>query len=293
MTKLDDLPPQSRAVLSLVLAQGRSFEEIAELLHLDPADVRTRAHAAAELLVPGEVPGAEVSQRITDYLLGEQPLSERAQTRSELGKSDEARRFASALSRELMPLARDPLPAIPEPPRRTAMRQMRPGPRLRGRRLIATLATLVAATAAVAVAVVLISDHSTNRPARASRDKGTQSKGAQTLHRLVLQPAGRDRTAFGAAAVVRQGGTLLLLLQARGLKPNHGDSYAVWLLNTPADSRLLGFVSPLVGPDGTFSSGVTLPDDAVRFRTLEVTRETRPRPTAPGQPILRTSIALS
>jgi hypothetical protein len=85
----------------------------------------------------------------------------------------------------------------------------------------------------------------------------------------------------------------LLLLQARGLRPNHGDSYAVWLFNTPTDSRLLGFVSPLVGPDGTFSSGISLPDDAVRFRTLVVTRETRPRPSVPGQSILRSPLSLS
>jgi hypothetical protein len=289
---MTDLPAQSHAVLSLVLTQGRSFDQIAALLRLDAADVRARAHAAADMLMPSEQPSIDVRQRIADYLLGQQSLSERAQMRAELGGSAEARRYANDLARALAPLATDPLPAIPEAKRTTSIRKTPATPRLPGWRVIATLA---AATAAVVVALILLANQTTHKSSRthAARSARSQPNGAQTLHRLVLQPAGPDRAAFGAGAIVRQGGTLLLLLQARGLRPNHGDSYAVWLFNTPTDSRLLGFVSPLVGPDGTFSSGISLPDDAVRFRTLVVTRETRPRPSVPGQSILRSPLSLS
>jgi DNA-directed RNA polymerase specialized sigma24 family protein len=41
---LDVLTPQSRALLSLVLTQGKGFDEIAGLLGIDPAAVRMRAH---------------------------------------------------------------------------------------------------------------------------------------------------------------------------------------------------------------------------------------------------------
>jgi hypothetical protein len=110
----------------------------------------------------------------------------------------------------------------------------------------------------------------------------------------VLSPVGSDPTAVGVAAIVRQKkGLLLLLLQGRGLAPNVHNSYAVWLFNTPTDSRLLGFVSPAVGAAGTFSSGTTLPDDAVRFRELIVTLETTSRPATPGQEVLQTRLSLS
>jgi hypothetical protein len=110
----------------------------------------------------------------------------------------------------------------------------------------------------------------------------------------VLAPAGSDRNALGAGDLIRQkSGGLLLLLQAHGLAANsHGDSYAVWLFNAPGDARLLGFVSPGVGAAGTFSSGVTLPDDAFRFHTLIVTLEQSSQPTTPGRAVLRAPLSL-
>jgi hypothetical protein len=116
----------------------------------------------------------------------------------------------------------------------------------------------------------------------------------RTVDQLVLAPAGSgNRRAAGAGAVLSQAGTMLLLLQAHGLSPNHGNSYAVWLFNTPGDSRLLGFVSPPVGRSGKFSSGTTLPDDAVRFHSVIVTRELGRSPIAPGPVVLRAPLSLS
>jgi hypothetical protein len=115
-----------------------------------------------------------------------------------------------------------------------------------------------------------------------------------TIRKLVLRPAGSNRSALGAADLVRQrNGDVLLLLQARGLKPNHGNQYAVWLFNAPGDARLLGFVSPSVGSSGTFSSGVQLPGDAIRFHALIVTLERGSQPATPGPIVLRTPLSLS
>jgi hypothetical protein len=278
--------------LSLILGQNRSFEEIAAMLRMDRREVRARAHAAADQLAPHRLPSADARGRIVDYLLGEQSISERAATRSELAAADNERKWALALAHALEPLARDPLPAIPlrkaTRTRRRVLRR-RPRPRLPS---FYVLASIVGATCVVAAILILIAEHPNHKAPRA-RPAKSQPNAAQTLHRLVLQPAGPQKTAFGAAAIVRQNGSMLLLLQARGLTPNHRDSYAVWLFNTPADSRLLGFVTPLVGPDGTFSSGVSLPDDAVRFRNLVITRETAARPTVPGKAILRSPLSLS
>jgi hypothetical protein len=144
---------------------------------------------------------------------------------------------------------------------------------------------LIAIAAILALVVVLASagGTATNQPA-----------GARTVRKLVLEPAGSNANALGAADLVRQkDGSVLLLLQARGLRPNHNDTYAVWLFNRPGDARLLGFVSPAVGSSGTFSSGVQLPDDAFRFHALIVTLEQSAQPTAPGPTVLRTPLSLS
>jgi hypothetical protein len=177
--------------------------------------------------------------------------------------------------------------------------------------IVGALAAAIAAVAGVLALTnssgshVVASPSSTSNPAPASRRTAGAARGVrrshtrrrrtvtvQTLKQLVLQPAGRDRNAVGAGAIVRQNGALLILLQGRGLHPNSHDSYAVWLVNTPGDARLLGFISPAVGADGTFSSGTSLPDDAVRFHEVVVTRETAARPSRPGTTVLRGPLAL-
>jgi hypothetical protein len=324
---LDQLSPESRAVLSLVLLQSRSYADIADLLRLPEDEVRDRAHAAAEDLVAAtDSLAAGTRSRIIDYMLGEQSVSERAETRAELGASIPARMWATELGAALAPLAKAPLPAIPgepvtpappavvptpEPargrvavapptPRPSPIAQPRPlfaappGPpaaRLRHapERSVPAVRIVVPALVAVAAIVVLIVALS------GGGSSGTHhSAGSRTIHKLVLEPAGANHSALGAADLVRQkGGNLLLLLQGRGLAPNRHDAYAVWLFNTPGDARLLGFVSPAVGSDGTFSSGVQLPDDAFRFHALIVTLEQSSQPTTPGPMVLRAPLSLS
>jgi hypothetical protein len=108
---------------------------------------------------------------------------------------------------------------------------------------------------------------------------------SHTLLELVLLPAGRNRNADGTALIVRRGQRRMLELQAKGLIPNGGNSYAVWLVN-PGASRMLGFLPP-VGSDGRFAGWTSLPADAARFHTLLVTLEASASPTRPGQPVLR------
>ncbi len=53
MTELDRLPPDQRAVLSLVLDRGKSYAEVAELLGIPENTVRDRAHTALDALAEG------------------------------------------------------------------------------------------------------------------------------------------------------------------------------------------------------------------------------------------------
>ena len=69
MTPLDTLAPDQRAVLELVLRQGRSYGELSELLAIPERDVRARADAGLRALA-GEPAGGVDSGRIADWLLG-------------------------------------------------------------------------------------------------------------------------------------------------------------------------------------------------------------------------------
>jgi hypothetical protein len=68
MTELDGLPPEQRAVLSLVLDVGKSYGEVAEILDLPESEVRDRAHTALDALAgdparPGASGSASLSAR--------------------------------------------------------------------------------------------------------------------------------------------------------------------------------------------------------------------------------------
>jgi hypothetical protein len=113
MASLDTLPADQRAVLQLVLARGRSFEEIAQMLSIDRAAVRERALAALDALGPQTQVPPERRALITDYLLGQLPPKVAELTRSRLASSAPDRAWARVLAAELAPLAAAPLPEIP------------------------------------------------------------------------------------------------------------------------------------------------------------------------------------
>jgi DNA-directed RNA polymerase specialized sigma24 family protein len=78
MASIDDLPPDQRAVLELVLRRGRSYDEIAQLLSIDHAGVRQRAALGRNpRLRPERVERGERRALITDYLLGALPAPSR------------------------------------------------------------------------------------------------------------------------------------------------------------------------------------------------------------------------
>jgi len=119
MTGLDDLPPDQRAALSLLLSRRKSYSEVAALLGISEQAIQERARAALDGLANGAGTDAEQlsPQRradIGDYLLGQQPgVAERLRTRTYLDTSPPARAWASALASRLAPLTEGPLPEIP------------------------------------------------------------------------------------------------------------------------------------------------------------------------------------
>jgi hypothetical protein len=319
---LASLGPDARAVLSLVLERGRGWDEIAGMLGIEREAVRSRARAAADQLVGDDIDQPEPVDRgrLVDYVLGQQGVAERARTRRLLETSETARAWAQALTAAVAPMLSGPPPvpvAAPEPTppvaaQREPAREPEPAPEREpapdpapaaiapssGKPRLGALqgaGAVVLATACVVAALILIgtSGGSSNALRRAGKQHGRAATAVHTVGRLVLSAAQSDSRALGAGAIVARRGSLLLLLQARGLAPNSkGNSYAVWLFNTEVDSRLLGFVSPPVGADGSFSSGTALPDDAVRFHEVLVTRETTTNPKQPGKVVLRSILSL-
>jgi Sigma-70, region 4 len=180
MSRLDDLPPDQRATLSLLLGQRKSYADVAALLGMPERAVHDRAHAALAVLAPAQARELTAEQResIGNYLLGQQTgVAERLATRASLDSSAPGRAWAHAVAEQIAPLSSVPLAEIPAGaaaslpsadtgdastvesppasegpagPARAASRGKQPSSRLAGAFLLAGIVALVV------VAVVLI-----------------------------------------------------------------------------------------------------------------------------------------
>jgi hypothetical protein len=110
---LDPLAPDQRAVVALVLQQGRSYDDIAALLGIPVDAVRARAHAGLAALAPENGLPLEITGPLADFLLSQQPDADAAATRGLLAESAPARAWATDVADRLAGVAPAPLPAIP------------------------------------------------------------------------------------------------------------------------------------------------------------------------------------
>jgi hypothetical protein len=118
MSRVEQLPPDQQAVLSLLVRQGRTYAEVAALLSIDESAVRDRAQRAIIGLAgaaPSELDPDDVG-RIGDYLLGQLAEADRIQTLVVLMDSIAARVWARAIGAQLEPVASVALPAVPDDP---------------------------------------------------------------------------------------------------------------------------------------------------------------------------------
>ena len=119
MSRLDALPPDQQATLSLLLSQRKSYAEVAALLSISERAVHDRAQAALAVLAPGPAREVTAERRaeVANYLLGQQgSVAERLATRTYLEGSADARAWAHAVAAEIQPLSSAPLPEIPTAP---------------------------------------------------------------------------------------------------------------------------------------------------------------------------------
>jgi hypothetical protein len=269
MTDLDRLPPDQRAVLSLVLERGRSYGEVAEMLAIPESAVRDRAHAALDALAEDPAGGREsVRSASTRPVAAGTP---RGVTAASLG---------AAGSSGPPPRSRDP-----RTPRGTA------GSRRAGALLLGAIVV------AIVVAVILISTSggkgsSTNTNTSSSKATTTTSAGKPSLNKTIsLSSPDPELKATGTAYVLSESGRSAFYITAQGLPPSSGFFYAVWLYNSPSSSTPLGRASS-VGSDGRMQGGNPLPTNASLYHQLIVTREASTHPSHPGPIALRGTFAL-
>src|SRR5215218_5212199 len=114
MSPLEPLAPDQRAVVALVLQQGRSYDEIAALLGIPVDAVRARARAGLAALAPANGLPGEVTAPLADYLLGQQPDADAEATRGLLAESAPARAWAVDVADRLAGVGASALPEIPD-----------------------------------------------------------------------------------------------------------------------------------------------------------------------------------
>lgn len=321
MSRLDELPADRKAVLQLLLKQGKSYEDLSSLLRIEPSAVAERARDALDQLGPEDAAGlsAERQDEIADYLLGQQSASARAATRSFLEGSAAGRAWARVVSGELRPLAGDALPDIPAEraevdeafdaleARKVARAEREKSSRLGG------ILILAGAGLAVAVALVLAlrggdDDKDTSAGTGTTATQTTPSDGLSNLpegFESQINLTGRGGNTLAVVYVLKQGDKRTLAIAGQGFpRTTATRNYAVWLYNSASDAQRLGF-APLIAADGRLAAGVDatqIRDKRERqrvtrlmnafydYKELVITRESTARPTGPGPIVVQGAI---
>lgn len=312
MRDMDEMPPDQRAVLSLVLTQQRSYGEVASMLGIPEQSVRERAHAALDALAAhaASAPASAHSSRNGSDRGEPQPnvatppssagastaasSIEPAAASGEAGSREAA--WRSAASRESASRSAAGLSGYDAEPRTARMGAPRPSSRLGGAILLGAIAI------AVAVAAIVLSGgkgsgapkpgHTPPSASSSSSGAGRSGAGGVRLDsRFSLRPSGPSTKASGQGLVVSQGKARAFYVTAQGLPPTSGFFYAVWLYDSQSDSYPLGRAN--VGSKGSLEGGGPLiAPNLASFHKLVITRETSEHPTAPGPIVLSGPFAL-
>jgi hypothetical protein len=326
MATLDSLNEKQRAVLQLLLRQGKSYDEIAALLHSDAAAIRRRAHDAVDALGPAGADLPEDSRHeIADYLIGQQTASQRAATREYLEASAPGRAWARSVATALAPLATTTkLPEVPAEPAevaeafdaldaRTARQEEVQRAAKRGSWLISAGLGLVLALVIIGV-VFAVSGGDDNKgsgsavattPATTSPGTSTGTTttpdpngNPQILAQGDLKPdAGSSSPASGQVAIVRFAASnrYRLALSAKKIPPSSssGSAYGVWLYTSANNALFLGFPDKVVGADGKLDTVADLDPNTPNYKQVLLTSERSNAPKKPGAVVLRARLVIA
>jgi hypothetical protein len=286
MSRLDDLPPDQRAVLLLLVRQGKSQAEIAEMLGIPLDTVRDRARAALDALA--------------------QETSEPHGATRAPAREDDSRGRAS----------RSSTPAPPPPSASAQTKRTRdlslgsslPSSRRGGALLLAALLVIVV------VVVILITSGGGSNKASSTQSTATNTSATTTSpstsktsttgststtsgkkptldKQIALSSPEPNSKTVGLAEVLSEGSKRAFYIAAEHLPPSKGFFYAVWLYNSPTSSVALGKIPP-VSSNGQAQGGALLPANAGEFHEILLTRETDEHASKPGPVVLSGAFSL-
>lgn len=307
MPRLDDLPADQKAVLQLLLKQGKSYDDLSTLLRITPDAVRDRALLALDGLGPDDTPGLDDDRRdeIGDFLLGQQSASERASTRGFLESSAAGRAYARIVAGELRaggPGLGDNLPDVPAEgveideafdalQARTRHREERQkSSRLGGILVLGGLA------AALALVLILLIGGGDDNDDPQVADTGTQTSAQASpaiREQINLQAGVEGSKARGVVLLLEQDNQRVYAIRAEQLGIA-SPRYAVWLNNQGGTSKFLGFAPPVEGSGeqkGRLTAVTPVPEDVGKFKEIIVTREKVDQPKTPGLIVLRGALS--
>lgn len=292
MRELDQLSPDQRAVLSLVLMQDKSFQDVASMLGMSEQTVRERAHAALDALAGDAEAGPA------------RPVANGHRAAAAGGLGEEHRPTPERMPAGVL---RPPTP------------NGRPSSRLGGGLL---LGAIVIATV---VGAILLSGggkgSGASKPSASTTGAGTAatrttgagassgtgaaatggsgsgagsgSSGPKTDKVLALTPVESSLKAAGVAYVFSDKGKRAFYVAIEGLPaPPAGSFYAVWLYNSPTSAAPLGRAPTPAGSTGRTEGGGPLPSNARIYHRMVISRETDPHATHPGETVLSGAFAL-
>jgi Sigma-70, region 4 len=317
MSRLDELPPDQRAALSLLLRQHKSYSEVATMLGIAEQAVHDRAHAALAVLAPRQARGTDAESRreIGDYLLGQQTaVGERLRTRTLLSNSQAAGAWAQAITGELADLYDGAPPEIPgvasdgggasatagrQEPYPLAQAATTPAPvesgssapssRLGGALL---LAAMLAAVIVVVILLVSGGGSSNKKSSTGTSSTSAKTSGAKEEGRFTLHAATPHSRSVGTVEVLSEGGKRAFYIQAEHLPATKHFFYAIWLYNSHTSALPLS-KSPPVGKTHKLAGAALLPSNASSYREILLTREKSTRPKHPGHVVLRGAFNLA
>jgi Anti-sigma-K factor rskA/Sigma-70, region 4 len=278
MATFDQLTDEQRAIVELVLQQGKGYAELSDLLGMPKQRVRELARDALVELAPITARGVEEDWRgqLADYVLGQQAGPEATATRGHLRRSEAARAWASSLLDALEQLyPNGDLPAIPAGERRRERGSIRrtaasapaaptAEETINRRRVLAAAGVVALILVGLLVWPVGLLTDGDDEEGRASSDRGSEPRQSEG------RPGAVNAQTQGQAIIAKQGGKTQLVVTATGLKPSTDQTaYQVWLYNSPEDRRSLG--ATVTDQQGNLQSGTQLPSGYRRYRFIDVT----------------------
>lgn len=280
MATFDQLSDEQRAIVELVLRQGKTYGELSDMLGMPETRLRELARDALVDLAPISVRGVEQDWRgqLADYVLGQQAGPEATATRGHLRRSEAARSWTRSLLDSLEQLYQDgDIPAVPEG-ERGLRRSAAAGPgaaaeprtltpeaaaAVKRRRLVTAGGVgLLILVGLILWPVGLLTGGDDDEPSQASAGStGQRADG------------GISTRTQGTAVIARRQGKTQMLVTAQGLEPStQRTAYQVWLYNSDEDRKSLG--ATVTDPQGNLQAGAELPANYQDYRFIDLTSVT-------------------